>query len=148
MKRKSLALVVTTLLASPWLKSDLSSTGRAFQAAPPVSATSPWRVRLTFRTGESRETTLAGVGCSQVICSRVAIRARSERESQDERPIRFDDILAIRLRGAGRATLETVDGASRHLAIPVENRTLYLVEPGHVSERLDMRELTAVEFLR
>jgi len=32
--------------------------------------------------------------------------------------------------------------------IPVENRVLYLIEPGHSSERLDVGELSAVEFLR
>jgi hypothetical protein len=49
---------------------------------------------------------------------------------------------------AGHATVETIDGASRDVVIPVENRVLYLIEAGHTSERLDIGQLTAIEFLR
>ena len=146
MTLKSLALAVITIAAAPWLESHVASTARAIQAAPVSSqAASPWRVRLTFRTGPSREATLDGVGCSQALCSRAAIRVRAERPDPGESSVRFHDIRAIRLRSAGHAMVETIDGASRDIVIPVENRVLYLVE---AAERLDTRELTAIEFLR
>jgi len=148
MTLKSLALVGMMLSASPWLESHVASSTRAIQTVPSASAApSYWRIRLTLRAGQAREATLDGVGCSQLLCSRTGIRARAERQG-GESPIRFHDIRAIRLSVAGHATVETIDGASRDVVIPVENRVLYLIEAGHTSERLDIGQLTAIEFLR
>ena len=149
MTLRSLALMGITLLAWPWLESRVSSSGRVDPVALSSGRTaSSSRVRLTLRTGQSREATLDGVGCSQTICSRIAIRARSERGHDGESLVRFGDIRTVRLSGAGHATVEGIDGSRKQFVIPVENRVLYLIEPGHASARLDVGELLVIEFLR
>ena len=149
MKPKSLVWIALALLVTPWLESGAAGTGASIGARGVGDPAAPhWRVRLTLRSGESRETTLDGVGCSQSLCSRVAIRARAERGGQNEQLIRFGEIRSIQVRGAGRVTIDRFDGSSEQLVVPVENRVLYLIDPRDSLKRLDVRELSAIEFLR
>ena len=62
--------------------------------------------------------------------------------------VRLDAIAAIRSNGAGHATVDFVDGSSRQVVIPTENRVFYLLNDSDLPERLDMGKFAAVEFLR
>jgi hypothetical protein len=107
------------------------------------------RALLTPHAGPSRFATLEGVGCSETICSRVAVRTRAARSDEGgETLVRFDAIAAIRSNGAGRATVDFIDGSSRQVVIPAENRVFYLLNASDRPEKLDMGKLAVIEFLR
>ena len=42
------------------------------------SSAAPLRARVTLADGTARTVMLEGVGCSEVLCSRVAVRTRAE----------------------------------------------------------------------
>jgi hypothetical protein len=62
--------------------------------------------------------------------------------------VRFDAIAAIRSNGAGHATVDSIDGSSRQVVIPTENRVFYLLNEADLPERLDIVDFASVEFIR
>ena len=147
MIRKGSVLIVVVLVSASWLATDLGGESSRTQG---VAATSQQRhVRLTSRSGSSRVATLEGVGCTEAICSRVAVRTRPV--SGDEAGVtfvNFDVTAAVRPHRPGVVTVDFVDGSSRQVVIPTENRVLYLFNDSHHREKLNMGELSAIEFLR
>ena len=150
MTRRISTVILTALLGGPWLGSPLAgdSPTRLEGTATPHRAPH-WPVRLTPHSGPSRIATLEGVGCTHAICSRLAVRTRAAGGGQQgETLVNFNAIGAIRSRRPGQVTVDFVDGSSRQVVIPSENRVLYLFNDTHGSERLDMAEFSAIEFLR
>ena len=149
MTRRISTVILTALLGGPWLGSPLAgdSPTRLEATATPHRALH-WPVRLTPHSGPSRMATLEGVGCTQAICSRLAVRTRAAGGQQGETLVNFNAIGAIRLRRPGQVTVDFVDGSSRQVVIPSENRVLYVFNDAHASETLDIAEFSAIEFLR
>ena len=150
MIRRISVLAVMALVGAPWLGSDVAGTSLGKVTITASGHQAPHRrVLLTPRAGPSRVATLQGVGCSEAICSRVAVRTRAaSREERGETLVRFDAIAAIKSNMAGHATIDFVDGSSRRVVIPIENRVLYLLDDSDRTQRLDMKEFESVEFLR
>jgi hypothetical protein len=150
MMRRILVLAVIALVGAPWLVSNAAGTSLGTPTITASGHHAPHRrVLLTPHAGPSRFATLEGVGCSEAICSRVAVRTRAaSSEDGGETLVRFDAIATIRSNGAGHATVDLVDGSSRHVVIPTENRVFYLLNDSDRPERLDMGTFAAIEFVR
>jgi hypothetical protein len=150
MMRRISVFAVIALVAAPWLVSDVAGTSLGTPTSSASGHHAPHRrVLLTPHDGPSRFATLEGVGCSEAICSRVAVRTRAASgEEGRETLVRFDAIAQIRSNGAGHATVDFVDGSSRHVVIPTENRVFYVLNDSGRPEKLDMGTFAAVEFLR
>ena len=147
MMMKTSLLILITLAGAP-LVSDVAVASRATPATAHERMTHRL-VRLTPASGPSRVATLEGVGCIQAICSRVAIRTLGDDEGEHaDVLVDFETITAIRSHGGGRATVDLIDGTSRRVVIPVNNRVLYLSDDSHRAEKLDVGQLEAIEFLR
>ena len=147
MIRKGSVLMVVVLVSASGLAADLG--GESSRTQEVAARTQQLRVRLTSQSGSSRVAALDGVGCTEAICSRVAIRTRAI--SSDEAGVtlvNFDAIAAMRMHRPGVATIDFVDGSSRQVVIPAENRVLYLLDDSHHTEKLNISELSAIEFMR
>jgi hypothetical protein len=141
-------LAVMALVGAPWLVSNVAGISLGKVTTASRRHEPHRRVWLTPHSGPSRVATLEGVGCSEAICSRVRVRTRASGEERGETLVRFDEIVTIKSDKAGHATLDFVDGTSRRVVIPIENRVIYLLDDSDRTQRLDMRELESVEFLR
>lgn len=147
MIRKGSVLIAVVLVSASWLATDLGGESSRTQGV--AARSQQLQVRLTSRSGSSRVATLDGVGCTEAICSRVAVRTRAvSGEDASVTLVNFDVIAAMRIHRPGVATVDFVDGSSRQVVIPTENRVLYLFHDSHHREKLNMGELSAIEFLR
>ena len=109
MMRRISVFAVIALVGAPWLVGEVAGTARALTIAASGHRAPQSRVLLTPLAGPSRVATLEGVGCSEAICSRVAVRTRpADREDRAQTLVRFDTIAAIKLNKAGRATIDFV----------------------------------------
>jgi len=142
------SLMILIMLAGAPLASDVAVASRPTSAAAQPRATHRI-VRLTPLSGPSRVATLEGVGCTEAICSRVAIRTLRDDEGEHaDVLVDFETITAIKPREAGRATVVLTDGTSRQVVIPVDNRVLYLSDDSDRTQKVDVGEFAAIEFLR
>jgi hypothetical protein len=103
------------------------------------------RARLTLLNGTSRIVQLDGVGCSESICSRVAIKGRTERGSLVE--MRLDTVAAIRRTAGGDSVFVLKDGTIRRLSLVPDFRVLYVTR-GPSAEKIDLATVTSIEFLQ
>ena len=101
--------------------------------------------KITLLNGTTRTVRLDGVGCSESICSRVAIKGRTERGSLVE--MRLDTVVAIRRTAAGQTLFLFRDGTQQLLSLVPDFRVLYVVKrPG--TEKIDLAKVMSVEFLQ
>ena len=89
--------------------------------------------------------TLQGVGCSEAMCSRVAILSRAEGDSRMTKTW-LDTVAAIKDITAGRALFVLKDGTSRRLSVVHDNRFLYFADQ-RGEGKIDLAGITAIEFL-
>ena len=142
------SLLILIMLAGSPLASDVAVASRATSPAHQQLAAHRL-VRLTPFSGPSRVATLEGVGCTEAICSRVGIRTLGNDEGeQADILVNFETITAIRPHDAGRASLELLDGTSRQIVIRIDNRVLYLSDDSLHTQKVDVGEFAAIEFLR
>ena len=147
MLRKGSVLMVVVFVSASWLATDLGGESSKTQGV--AARSQQLHVRLTSRSGLSRVATLDGVGCTEAICSRVAVRTRAISGNEaGVTLVNFDAIAAMRMHRPGVATIDFVDGSSRQVVIPTENRVLYLFNDAHHPEKLNIGELSSIEFLR
>ena len=73
--------------------------------------------RITMRDGTTRTVKLEGVGCTQSICSRTAIKAKSEADSVVKT---WFDLAAIQDKTSRDALFEMKDGTSKRMSPLVE----------------------------
>ena len=101
--------------------------------------------RITMRDGTTRTVKLEGVGCTQSICSRTAIKAKSESESV----VRtwFDGLAAIQDTTSRDALFVMKDGTSTRMSLLTDFRVLYLANRLGGPERLDLGALKSIEFV-
>jgi hypothetical protein len=101
--------------------------------------------KITLLNGTIRTVQLEGVGCSESICSRVAIKGRTERGALVE--MRLDTVATIRPTAAGQTLFVLRDGTEHLLSLVPDFRVLYVVKrPG--TEKIDLSKVMSVEFLQ
>jgi hypothetical protein len=135
-----------------FLLAPLSSISKwtevAFAAASETRATG-LTIRIIPLNGPSRVQTLDGIGCSEVICSRVFVRTFVEDEGRTvARDIPLDTVAAIEPRGGGHARVRFINGTVQRLVVPVGWRVLYLLDDAGRTQKVDLSELHSIEFPR
>lgn len=100
--------------------------------------------KITMRDGATRTVKLEGVGCARSICSRTAIKAKTQADSL----VRtwFDSLAAIKDTTASDALFVLKDGTSRRMSLVNDFRVLYLATSLGGTDRLDLARVRAVEF--
>ena len=101
--------------------------------------------KITTRDGATRTVKVEGVGCPRSICSRTAIKAKTQRDWL----VRtwFDNLAAIKDTTASDALFVLKDGTSRRMSLVDDFRVLYLDGWLGGTDRLDLARVEAVEFL-
>ena len=101
--------------------------------------------RITMRDGTTRTAKLEGVGCTQSICSRTAIKAKSESDSVVN--TWFDGLAGIQDTTSRDALFVMKDGTSKRMSLLTDFRVLYLANRLGGPERLDLGAVKSVEFV-
>jgi hypothetical protein len=99
--------------------------------------------RITLRRGTTRTVTLQGVGCSQSICSRTAIKGRDGHELVREW---LDSLAEIKDTTHDQATFVSKNGGAQRLSLVKDFRVLY-VETENGTEKVHLESVRSVEFL-
>src|SRR5215469_16930742 len=101
--------------------------------------------RITMRDGATRTLKLEGVGCTQSICSRTAIKAKSESDSL----VRtwFDSLAEIQDTTSHDALFLMKDGTSKRMSLLTNFRVLYVANRLGGTETLDLGTVRSVEFV-
>jgi hypothetical protein len=102
--------------------------------------------RIMMADGTARTITLVGVGCTESICSRVAVRCMKAdsvwldglASVRDISPDRNDSVKAV---------FSFRDGSKRTASIVYDNRVLYIDGRFGRTERLDIASLAKIDFL-
>ena len=106
----------------------------------------PLVARMTFANGQARTVTLEGVGCSEALCSRVAVKTRAEGDSRVTRTW-LDTIAAIRDITSQTALFVLKDGTARRLSVVHDNQFLYFEGQDGTEGKINLAGVTLVEFL-
>ena len=101
--------------------------------------------KITMRDGATRTVKLEGVGCPLSICSRVAIKAKTEGESVVKAWL--DSLAAIKDTTDHDALFVFKTGTSQRMSLITDFRVLYLANRLGGTERLDMARIKTVEFV-
>jgi hypothetical protein len=101
--------------------------------------------KITLPDGATRTVKLEGVGCTQSICSRVAIKGKTEHDSLVRTA--FDAIAAIKDTTEHDALIVLKDGTQQRMSLLTDFRVLYLTKGTRAAERLDLAKLKSIEFL-
>jgi hypothetical protein len=103
------------------------------------------KARITLADGTIRTATIEGLGCSEAICSRVAIRCTAD----DDSLVSFwlDGIAAIKDTTGKDVLVVMKNGAARRVSLVKDFRVLYLANRTLSSEKLDLGKIRSLEFL-
>jgi hypothetical protein len=101
---------------------------------------------MTRANGTSETITLEGVGCSEAICSRVAVRTKVD---DDPRVTKtgLDTIAAIRDITSKDALFVLKSGTTRRLSVVHDNRFLYFSDQRGGERKIDLAGIKSIEFL-
>ena len=136
MKKPALACLVLTLTLSA-LRAPSSEA---------KSGTASLVARMTFANGSARTVVLEGVGCSETLCSRVAVRARTEADSRITNT-RLDTIATIKDIAADAALFVLKDGTARRLSVVHDNQFLYVEGQNGKVVTINLAGVTRIDFL-
>ena len=103
-------------------------------------------VKLTLRNGTTQAITLEGVGCSERLCSRIAVAARAKDDPRIHR-IPLDTIAAVTDITKDEALFRFNDGTKRRLSVIHDNQVFYTSTPASASATIDLSQVQAVEFV-
>ena len=106
----------------------------------------PLVARMTLANGSLRTVSFEGVGCSEALCSRVAVRSRSEDGSRVT-TTRLDTIAAIKDIASGCALFVLKDGTSRRVSVVHDNRFVYFADQHGADKKIDLAGIESIEFL-
>ena len=106
----------------------------------------PLGARMTFAYGQTRTVTLEGVGCSEALCSRVAVKTRAEGDSRVTRTW-LDTIAAIKDITSEAAVFVMKDGTARRLSVIHDNQFLYFENPNGTAGKINLAGVNVIEFL-
>jgi hypothetical protein len=102
--------------------------------------------RITLPTGATETVRLDGIGCTESICSRVLIKAKTAKNALVE--MSFDSIVAIRDIREDGALFVLKDHRAQRLSLVPDFRVLYLAKEGTRKEKLDLAAIQSFEILR
>ena len=102
--------------------------------------------KMMLLNGGSRTIAIEGVGCSEAICSRVAVRSRADDHSPVTRTW-LDTIAAIQDITPKDALFVLKDGTARRLSVVHDNRFLYFADQRGAERKIDMADIKSIEFL-
>ena len=106
----------------------------------------PLVARMTLANGSSRTVSLEGVGCSEEICSRVAVRSRREGDSRVTNTW-LDTIAAIKDITSDGALFVLKNGTFRRLSVVHDNRFIYFADQQGAEKKIDLAGIQLIEFL-
>jgi hypothetical protein len=106
----------------------------------------PLVARMTLANGSSRTVSLEGVGCSEAMCSRVAVRSRPEGDSRVTKTW-LDTIAAIKDITSDGALFVLKNGTSRRLSVVHDNRFIYFADQHGAEKKIDLAGIQSIEFL-
>lgn len=118
-----------------------------FRAAPAEAGADsvPLVARMTLANGSSRTIRLQGVGCSEAMCSRVAVLGRPQGDSRMTKTW-LDTIAAIKDITSDDAVFMLKDGTSRRLSVVRDNQFLYYADQ-RGEGKIDLAGVKSIEFL-
>jgi hypothetical protein len=102
--------------------------------------------RITLPNGTTDTVRLDGIGCTESICSRVLIKAKTAKNALVE--MSFDSIVAIRDVREDGALFVLKDHSEQRLSLVPDFRVLYLAKEGTRKEKLDLATIKSFEILR
>ena len=136
MKKLVCALVgIFALAGSPWAGPEAARAGSAGLVA-----------RMTRANGTSQTITLEGVGCSEALCSRVAVRSKAEDDPRVTKTW-LDTIAVIRDITSKDALFVLKNGASQRHSVVHENQFLYFADQHGREHKIDLAGIKSIEFL-
>lgn len=101
--------------------------------------------RITLPNGATETVRLDGVGCTESICSRVLIKAKTAKNALVE--MWFDSIVAIRDIREDGALFVLKDHSEQRLSLVSDFRVLYVAKDGTRKEKLDLAKVKSFEIL-
>ena len=135
----------------------LGSVAAAVSASYLVKGTghsSNLMAKITMPDGFSRTVVIQGVGCNVSICSRVAVRSKTEASARltglglhKEVSTWLDSLAAIKDITKTDALFVFKDGSARRLSIIDGNRFFYFANALFGSGKVDVATVRSVEFL-
>ena len=136
MKKSVYALVgVMALPGGPWSGPEEARASSARLEA-----------RMTRANGASETITLEGVGCSEAICSRVAVGTKA---GDDPRVTKtwLDTIATIRDITSKNALFVLKNGTTQRLSVVHDNQFLYFADQHGGEGKIDLAGIKSIEFL-
>jgi len=114
--------------------------------APAGNGSPPLVAKMTLADGTLRTVALEGVGCSEALCSRVAVR--STRESDSRVTSTWLDALAAITEITPQSALFVMkNGTAQRLSVVHDNRFLYFADDNGVEGKIDLAGVKRLEFL-
>jgi hypothetical protein len=136
MKKSVYALVgLIALAGSPWAGPEEARAGSARLEA-----------RMTRANGASQTITLEGVGCSEAMCSRVAVRTKAGDDARVTKTW-LDTIAAIRDITSKDALFVLKNGTAQRLSVVHDNQFLYFADQHGGEGKIDLAGIKSIEFL-
>ena len=102
--------------------------------------------KITLLNGATRTVKLEGVGCPVSICSRTAIKGKSERDSLVRTWL--DSLAAIQDTTVDSALFVMKDGTAQRRSLVKNFRVLYLANGLGWTEKVDLAKIQSIEFLQ
>ena len=135
MKKLTLPCFVLTLtFGGLWAPSSAAKAGEV-----------PLVARMTLTNGTARIVRLEGVGCSEALCSRVAVRTRAEGDSRVTRTW-LDTIAAIKDITSDTAVFVLKDRTARRLSVVHDNQFLYFEGQDGAEGKINLSGVKLLEF--
>jgi hypothetical protein len=127
-----------------WIGVMAIASGYRAVPAEARAESAPLVARMTLADGSSRTIRLEGVGCSETMCSRVAVRTRAD----GSRVTRtwLDTIAAMTNITPDGALFVLKDGTSRRLSVVYDNRFVYFADQRGAEQKIDLAGITSIEF--
>lgn len=146
----SSAALLAPLASAPIIADGQSQTGtvqsRVVVTGRKDARSAPLVATIRLANGSSRTVSLEGVGCSETLCSRVAVRSRIDGDAHVQRT-RLDSLAAIRDITKDGARFVFKDGTERRHSVVADNRVLYVVNQHGGETRIDLARIASVEFV-
>jgi hypothetical protein len=101
--------------------------------------------RITLPDGTIRVATIDGLGCTASLCSRVAIKGRTDGGSMVS--FWLDSLAVIQDIIEKHALLVMKNGAKQRVSLVTDFRVLYLANRSGNAEKLDLARIKSLEFL-
>jgi hypothetical protein len=145
----SSAALLAPLTSAPIIADGQSQTDtvqpRAVVTRGQDARSAPLVAKITLANGSNRTVSLEGVGCSETLCSRVAVRSRIDGDAHIQRT-RLDSLVAIKDITKDGARFVFKDGTERRHSVVADNRVLYVVNHGDET-KIDLARIASIEFL-